>query len=50
MSTLVTLTEDEVEFLVECLDIWYFIRDKRTSEDLVKYINLRQYLMTGERR
>lgn len=49
MSTDLKLNEDEVDFLVECLDVWYYNREDPTADDLQKYMNLRQYLMTGER-
>lgn len=49
MATYLILSDDEAEFLVECLDVWYYDRQDPTADDLQKYMNLRQYLMEGER-
>ncbi|MCK4722504.1 MAG: hypothetical protein KAT75_04330 [Dehalococcoidia bacterium] len=49
MPEVYKLTDEEAEFLIECLDAWYYNRKDPIAEELQKYMNLRQYLMEGER-
>ena len=50
MAVYLILTEEEAEFLVECLEVWYANHPGPTPEDLKDYMDLRHYLMTGKRR
>lgn len=50
MASFYELSEEEVEFLIKCLDVWYISHPGPTPEDLKEYMDLRHYFMERERR